>query len=757
MYEESALTGQGRVPDRNFRAIADVAAARRTIRAARSRERRPGRLAVRADAVCLRRVLSRVSGRALRRSVAAAVDGRDGGPHPVSSARGRSRRSSNARSAICGASSRPKRARRCAGAGATVTRLTEHGFTVGGPRFGPDGTLYYSVVNPHGFPALLARGAWRGGRAQGGGPVPRRAHRVRRRRDRLRSDGDRAPGRAAVGPLRRSTPPAASHGGLTHGARAGDPDVSPDGRVIVCTIQRADRRELATLRLPAARPARARPFRSRPSPASISAAPRWSPDGRSIAAERVSLAGRSEIVLVDPASGRVVRTVASSHGSRSVSPAWLPDGRLLFASDRGGDGFRIFVTDVDAAPDVRASRTPARTPPRPSPRAMAARSCTSATRLMATTCFRCRSSRRDGRRRLDTIGRGASRERCETPARAARAGDARRERLLALAHHRAAILDADARVRRRRVRRRRGHGRRPMRSGDTPTRVEAGWSTARGAAGLAGGVRLRPLAPDALRERCRRHRPLARRRSAHARGQRRRAVPGPPRPLVAVAARRAALVGRRAPCSDWRVTAGACGSGDAVRMARRALRGGWLLNDSRSYGYSISREDGWTATVTTELTREALGADGDGEAATARCARLPSRRGRGTRVLAARARRRRGMGRSASPPDVQRVGQWSASAGVRLRLRRRRPAARPGRGRDRRRRARRSSTSTTGFRSTRIDRGARDPARLRARGARRGVRRRRPRLGRVASTRPTSPSRSAPSSRSTPSSATSCP
>ncbi len=83
VYEESALTGQGRVPDRNFRAIADVAAARRTIRAARPYERRPGRLAIRADAVCLRRVLSRVPGRSLRRSIAAAVDGRDGGPHPV--------------------------------------------------------------------------------------------------------------------------------------------------------------------------------------------------------------------------------------------------------------------------------------------------------------------------------------------------------------------------------------------------------------------------------------------------------------------------------------------------------------------------------------------------------------------------------------------------------------------------------------------------------------------------------------------------
>jgi hypothetical protein len=59
-----------------------------------------------------------------------------------------------------------------------------------------------------------------------------------------------------------------------------------------------------------------------------------------------------------------------------------------------------------------------------------------------------------------------------------------------------------------------------------------------------------------------------------------------------------------------------CGSDGHVRVARRGVRGGWLMNDSRSYGYSISREDGWTATLTTELMREALGADGDGQAAT---------------------------------------------------------------------------------------------------------------------------------------------
>ena len=53
-----------------------------------------------------------------------------------------------------------------------------------------------------------------------------------------------------------------------------------------------------------------------------------------------------------------------------------------------------------------------------------------------------------------------------------------------------------------------------------------------------------------------------------------------------------------------------------LRSLRRALRFGWIVDDARSYGYSISREDGWTMRVTTELTRAAFGADGDAEAAT---------------------------------------------------------------------------------------------------------------------------------------------
>jgi hypothetical protein len=46
------------------------------------------------------------------------------------------------------------------------------------------------------------------------------------------------------------------------------------------------------------------------------------------------------------------------------------------------------------------------------------------------------------------------------------------------------------------------------------------------------------------------------------------------------------------------------------------LRAGWLIDAARGYGYSISDEEGWSASLTTELIRESLGADADGGAAT---------------------------------------------------------------------------------------------------------------------------------------------
>ena len=267
--------------------------------------------------------------------------------------------------------------------------------------------------------------------------------------------------------------------------------------------------------------------------------PRWSPDG---ALDR----GRTRVArrpIRDRArrsvSGRIVRTVVSSHGSRSVSPAWSADGRLLFSSDRDGDGLphlrhrpgtRQTSRLEDAGPNAaspepsRDGRTLAFVGYTPDGYDLFSLSLESARWTVVAS---------------DTSARPLSwrRRSCRRPRRRPATRPGARSRR---------VLDADARVRRRRGRGRRRHGRNRC-ARTSCLRHRGGLVDRAGAAGLVGGLRLRPLVAHALRERRRRHRPLARRRGAHARGQRRRAVPRPARALVAVAARGAAFVGRRVP------------------------------------------------------------------------------------------------------------------------------------------------------------------------------------------------------------------
>jgi outer membrane protein assembly factor BamA len=61
----------------------------------------------------------------------------------------------------------------------------------------------------------------------------------------------------------------------------------------------------------------------------------------------------------------------------------------------------------------------------------------------------------------------------------------------------------------------------------------------------------------------------------------------------------------------------ACETPVDVTRDRRALWLGWSVSNARSFGYSISREQGGYAGVTTELTRSALGSDGNATAFTA--------------------------------------------------------------------------------------------------------------------------------------------
>lgn len=223
-------------------------------------------------------------------------------------------------------------------------RLTRGGFTVASPRFSADGRLFYAASSPHGFPALMELsqpGAARqvttkfgGGRIATSGTTLVFDQLEVVRNVALQSDLYAVP--EDGGPARR----------LTRGARAAEPDVAADGRRIVCTLQSADRRDLATLDMPPDGRT-AVPVALISEPFTEFDSPRWSPDGRLVAAVRQRLGGPSAIVVVDIAT-RDVRVVVSSTPARNIAPVWLPDGkRLLFASDRDGRPFAIY--EVDAA------------------------------------------------------------------------------------------------------------------------------------------------------------------------------------------------------------------------------------------------------------------------------------------------------------------------------------------------------------------------------------------------------------------------
>jgi Tol biopolymer transport system component len=222
-------------------------------------------------------------------------------------------------------------------------RQTSHGFSVTAPAFTPDGRLFYSTANPHGFPALME--------LVDGEPreVTTRYHGRRLSAaanvlvfDQLEVDGhvgllsDVYALDLRTRDVRR----------LTHGARAADPDITRDARTIVCTIQQPGRRLLATMS------ANAGGGFGQPVPLVSDAdteytSPRWSPDAGSIVAERRRLGGPSELVVIDTAS-RSVRVLLSVPTGRLILPTWTPEGsRVLFSWDRDGAPFALHTVDVN--------------------------------------------------------------------------------------------------------------------------------------------------------------------------------------------------------------------------------------------------------------------------------------------------------------------------------------------------------------------------------------------------------------------------
>lgn len=237
----------------------------------------------------------------------------------------------------------------------TATRLTSHGYIVTGPRIaGTD--VFYSVVDAHGFPSL-----WKVSLDGGAGPERVTDKYLGRGMGAANgtlwfSEVDLEDSIALRSDLYTFDLSSGRKTRVTRGERYLDPDVSPDGRSIVAIRLSDGHRRLAFLDVttdPGPGTGRAGTIavaeRSLVGDDNVEySSPRWSPDGKMVAASRIRHDGHSEIVVVD-VSSLDVRTVVSSASHRDVSPAWMPDGRsLLFASDRAGGPLNLFSVELQA-------------------------------------------------------------------------------------------------------------------------------------------------------------------------------------------------------------------------------------------------------------------------------------------------------------------------------------------------------------------------------------------------------------------------
>jgi Tol biopolymer transport system component len=136
---------------------------------------------------------------------------------------------------------------------------------------------------------------------------------------------------------------------LTHGLRASDPDVAPDGRTIVFVRRLADRSELSTLD----RDSKQLRTLTQSLPGTQWSGPRWSPSGDRIAVSRWTTGGWLDVVVVDPATGAVTNLTLDR--ARDADATWTPDGgRIVFRSDRDGVS-NLYALDLGSGALLRLS------------------------------------------------------------------------------------------------------------------------------------------------------------------------------------------------------------------------------------------------------------------------------------------------------------------------------------------------------------------------------------------------------------------
>ena len=239
----------------------------------------------------------------------------------------------------------------------------ERSAVITGPRFAPadcagcEDTVVYSVQSPDGFPALRVieqngTGDRRLATRYLGSTLGVHAQIVVFDQQELRRNvglySDLYALDRQTGNVRR----------LTTESRLQDPDLSPDGQSVVATRARGDRRDLVLVHLYGAGGLPGLiAFSDIETLASASStdysAPRWSPSGRLIAVEQRRLGALPGVVVLDPVTKHVTREI-SHPSARIVTPTWRPDeGAIVASADFNAEPFDIYEFELGAEHRVR--------------------------------------------------------------------------------------------------------------------------------------------------------------------------------------------------------------------------------------------------------------------------------------------------------------------------------------------------------------------------------------------------------------------